>query len=551
MPLDPPANPILPGPHPDPSITRAGSSFFLATSSFALFPGIPIHHSTDLATWTLIGHALTRPSQLMLKTPEPGGGVWAPTLRYREEVQPDGETKGVWWLTACVWDRYSPQSGERVWPRGFVVKTEDIWDEKKWSEPVYFDQVGFDQDLFWDKHHQPHLSTTFRPALSPFPAAPPAKDFAVHTAPVDLGSGRALAKPRLLRASGTGMRVAEGAHLFARGRWTYLLTAEGGTEEGHCVVLHRSGNGVDGPWEAAPAAAGAGVPGVVFGAAGEGDAVTCVGHADVVEDAQGDWWAVCLGVRRKVFGRETFLVEVQWGEDGWPVFNRGRKIGVNEDTAPRARAWKDGFESAELGRGWYRKNTPLKPEHSLSACPHHLRLHGNPYTLASPASPTLFLRKQTTVNTTWRTRLSFRPALPAEEAGTTAYWDYFTHARVGLRLVDGIRTVRFWPPEGAGHAVDAPLSGDGDMGLAIECGEEAYRFGFWEEEEGGPGGMYSGDGEEDVRKEVRWLGAVPCAVLTRDPPVGLPFLGVMLGLYAFGEGMPCLADADFAYARVD
>lgn len=78
-------NPIIPGFNPDPSIVRVGSDYFLVTSTFEYYPGVPIYHSTDLLRWKLIGHVLTRPSQLQMRTVEPSGGVWAPTLRYHHQ----------------------------------------------------------------------------------------------------------------------------------------------------------------------------------------------------------------------------------------------------------------------------------------------------------------------------------------------------------------------------------------------------------------------------------------------------------------------------------
>lgn len=50
-------NPILPGAHPDPSCIHVPEedTFFCASSSFNIFPGIPIHASKDLTTWKLIG----------------------------------------------------------------------------------------------------------------------------------------------------------------------------------------------------------------------------------------------------------------------------------------------------------------------------------------------------------------------------------------------------------------------------------------------------------------------------------------------------------------
>lgn len=131
-------NPVIPGFNPDPSIIRVDNDYFLVTSSFEYFPGAPIYHSSDLIRWTLIGHALTRPSQIQIHTPEPGGGVWATTLRYHD---------GVFYITAASFARYRPQQDDRVWPRGFYVKTTNIWNSDSWSDAVYFDELGFDQDV--------------------------------------------------------------------------------------------------------------------------------------------------------------------------------------------------------------------------------------------------------------------------------------------------------------------------------------------------------------------------------------------------------------------
>lgn len=108
-------NPILRGFNPDPSIcvvpaadddddNSKPASYFLTTSTFEYFPGCAIYASTDgLRTWRLIGHALTRRSQIELRTVEPGAGSWASTLRYRA-----GERR--WYLTNCLFQRYRPAS---------------------------------------------------------------------------------------------------------------------------------------------------------------------------------------------------------------------------------------------------------------------------------------------------------------------------------------------------------------------------------------------------------------------------------------------------------
>ncbi|GAB1203642.1 hypothetical protein APSETT445_002279 [Aspergillus pseudonomiae] len=346
-------NPIIPGFNPDPSVIRVKNDFFLVTSSFEYFPGAPIYHSTDLIRWTLIGHALTRRSQIHIQTPEPGGGVWATTLRYHD---------GVYYIIAASFERYRPQDDDRVWPRGFYVKTENIWDSDSWSDPVFFDQVGFDQDLFWDDDGTVYLSSTYR-KLNRTPNAN-LKDFAIHIATVDLASGASTSEPRLIRDSTSG--VSEGSHIFKRGKYYYLFTAEGGTESGHCEWVSRSETGPFGPWEVGPSNP--------LWRNGINDEVQNTGHADLVEDAQGRWWAVLLGVRpvqkdgyweESVFGRETFLIPVEWKDD-WPIFNGGNKISLKSQSPHLYEhqdpvVWRDDFSGPELQLGWYRKRIRLSP----------------------------------------------------------------------------------------------------------------------------------------------------------------------------------------------
>jgi beta-xylosidase len=115
-------NPIISGFNPDPSVARVGSDYFLVTSSFEYFPGLPIYHSRDLLNWQLIGHGLTRSSQLNIRTVEPSAGVWAPTIRFHS---------GKFYLTTAKWDRYRPQtdvciSSFQTYIQGGVIANEAL-----------------------------------------------------------------------------------------------------------------------------------------------------------------------------------------------------------------------------------------------------------------------------------------------------------------------------------------------------------------------------------------------------------------------------------------
>jgi len=72
-------NPVIPGFYSDPSVCRAGDDYYLITSSFEYFPGVPIFHSKDLINWKQIGHCIHRKNQIPV-----GLNIFAATLRYHE-----------------------------------------------------------------------------------------------------------------------------------------------------------------------------------------------------------------------------------------------------------------------------------------------------------------------------------------------------------------------------------------------------------------------------------------------------------------------------------
>ncbi|OBT56544.1 hypothetical protein VE04_03239 [Pseudogymnoascus sp. 24MN13] len=523
-------NPVISGFNPDPSVIRIGEDYFLVTSTFEYFPGLPIYHSKDLLNWKLIGHGLTRSSQLNLRTVEPSGGIWAPTIRYH---------KGRVYLTTCKWDRYRPKDDERIFPRGFYVFTDNIWDDNSWSDPVYFDNPGFDQDLFWDDDDKVYLSTTVR--IANRPVGSKLKDFAIHVSEIDLITGRTLTAPKVIRASPHG--IAEGSHIIKRGKYYYLFTAEGGTEAGHQEWVLRSEVGPLGPWELGP------VNPLWYN--GTEEEVQSTGHADVFEDAKGDWWAVFLGVRPRLcekewldspLGRETFLVKVIW-ENDWPIFNGGKNITIATEgrhtgqLAP-ANVWNADLEKSTLELGWYQKHTPLKQEWSLSERPGHLRLYGSCYPLSSAEAPTLLLRKQTTFQQRFQAVLNFQPSKAGYEAGIVVWYSLFSYASIGVTIASegpdaGKRVLLLRSPtDKIGVLTEStyPLGPEGQVTLAIQ----------------GDGLQYTPSYNEEGKDDSKSLASVQSKLLTRSPPIGGAFTGVMFGVYSFGKMEPVLDPADFS-----
>src|SRR4030042_124424 len=65
-------NPVIPGDHPDPTLTRIGDDFFTSGSSFNPTP--KIYHSTDLVHWEVVSQPVS--ASWSGYGDEPGGGIW-------------------------------------------------------------------------------------------------------------------------------------------------------------------------------------------------------------------------------------------------------------------------------------------------------------------------------------------------------------------------------------------------------------------------------------------------------------------------------------------
>lgn len=64
-------NPLLSGFYPDPSICRVGDDYYMVTSSFVYFPGLPIFHSKDLIHWSRSATVFLLQSSWIIKTARP------------------------------------------------------------------------------------------------------------------------------------------------------------------------------------------------------------------------------------------------------------------------------------------------------------------------------------------------------------------------------------------------------------------------------------------------------------------------------------------------
>ncbi|KZV77673.1 glycoside hydrolase family 43 protein [Peniophora sp. CONT] len=312
-------NPVLPGFHPDPScvlVTEWDDTFFCATSSFNAVPGVPVFASKDLQNFRQIGNAITRESQLpgLATTNGSTGGIWAPTIRYHNST--------FFVVTTLVYDNKTANDTSR-WDN-IIFQTTDPYDSSLWSDPVHFEFEGYDTSPYWDVN-----GTSYIVGSHAWKIEEMIKGFEL-----DFTSGEIIGDVNDLWP-GLGGIAPEAPHLFFREDGYYLMIAEGGTGLGHEVNMAKA-PAMWGPYEGAP-------HNPLLTAANTTAHFQTVGHADLFQDTQGNWWTVALSTRSGPeyvyypMGRETILTPAAWPEGEYPILDvvngaeRGPLPPVNKD----------------------------------------------------------------------------------------------------------------------------------------------------------------------------------------------------------------------------
>ncbi len=401
-------NPILPGFNPDPSIVRVGEDYYIATSTFEWYPGVQIHHSKDLANWSLVSRPLTRKSQLDMRGEPDSCGVWAPCLTH------DGER---FWL---VYTDVKRKDGSFRDTHNYIVHAPSI--TGPWSDPVFANSSGFDPSLFHDDDGR----KWFVNMIQDHRRRP--KHFAgVRLQEFDPKAGK-LVGPTKNIYTGTDLLWTEAPHMYKRNGWYYILVAEGGTGYNHACTLARSRN-IWGPFEDHPDKY------ILTTKDHPLAALQRAGHGDIVETPEGKVYLVHLTgrpitqKRRCVLGRETGIQEAYWGDDDWLYIKDGPAPSLYVDL-PAARDdteyWaeqKYTFEGKELPTDLQWLRTP-EPERIFSLGDGKLTLIARE-TMGSWFEQSLVARRQTHFSYDAETVVDFHPTDERQFAGLTAYYSRY------------------------------------------------------------------------------------------------------------------------------
>ena len=438
-------NPILRGCNPDPSILRVADDYYIANSTFEWFPGIQIHHSKDLKHWRLLTSALTRPSQIDLTKTAPSHGIWAPCLTYNEHQK----------LFYLCYTLVHSLTGGMFDLDNYLVTATDI--EGPWSDPIYLNSSGFDPSFFHDDDGRQWVASLvwdFREGYE-HPGYICVQEYS--------SCQKRLIGERHDIYHSKELGCVEGPHLYRRGDYYYLMTAEGGTGYGHACMLSRSKN-IMGPYEWSP-------HNPIFTSTDKkyngiehldyrkpflynpNSILQKSGHGSLVETQAGEFYIAHLCSRpllpelRCPLGRETGIQKVKWTADDWLRLAAGGRLAQIETpspdlpdvTFPKVPA-RDDFDGPRLGLQWCSLRAPIDESWaSLNERPGFLRLRGRE-SLFSLNKVSLIARRAQSFHYQAETCVEFEANNFQQMAGLVCLYDNVNHCYLRVYYSDSLKS---------------------------------------------------------------------------------------------------------------
>jgi len=406
-------NPILPGFYPDPAICKVGTDYYMVTSTFVYFPGIPVFHSKDLKNWKQITSAIDRPSQMDFMGQQISRGLFAPAINYY---------KGVFYITCTNIDKGG----------NFIITAKNP--AGPWSDPVYLKEVrGIDPSLYFEDDKVFIIYNSDPPDYKSLYSG----HRTVKIYELDLATLKPVGTEKILVNGGVDLSKKpvwiEAPHIYKRNGYYYLMAAEGGTSVNHSEVIFRSKDvrGPFIPYEKNPILTQRHLD------PKRKDPISSVGHADLVEGPDGNTYAVFLGVRPYEgdfynTGRETFIAPVKWIAD-WPVINPDHEqvqyeyqVNWKEDkpkiTLPITGnfSYRVAFKDT-LNREFLFLRTHNPTWYNFKENKNGLTMKLLPQTILEKGNPAFIGRRQQHLSSSASTELSFSTKQANEKAGMVVF----------------------------------------------------------------------------------------------------------------------------------
>lgn len=274
-------NPIIYADVPDLSMIRVGDTYYMASTTMHLCPGVPIMKSKDLVNWEMLNYAYETLGEvdalsLINGKSNYGKGTWASSLRYHN---------GMYYIATYA------QTTDKT----YIFRTNDI-EKGDWKMNEF--KPGFhDCTLVFDNGRAYLITGGGRLNIIELNEdLTGVKEGGLNQVLIENAS--APTEPNMLKAEGSQLFIHDGKYYLFNISWP-----RGGMRT---VLVHRADN-LLGPWEGRIALQDKGVA-----------------QGSIIDTPDGRWFAYLFQDHGSV-GRIPFLVPMKW-EDGWPVLGIDSKV---------------------------------------------------------------------------------------------------------------------------------------------------------------------------------------------------------------------------------
>jgi beta-xylosidase len=276
-------NPIIHADVPDMAMIRVGDTYYMASTTMHMAPGVPIMKSKDLVNWEMANYAyatLDEADELSLANGKStyGRGSWAPSIRFHN---------GIYYVSTF----------SNTTEKTYVYTTNDI-EHGPWKV-ASFKPKFHDHSLFFDDDGRVFMLYGGG-KLTLVELLPDASE-------VKPGGIKQVVLENASAPAGTNIGLnAEGSQLFKINDRYYLFNITWPKGGMRTVIVHRADK-ITGPYEGRVALQDKGVA-----------------QGGLIDTPQGDWYAYLFRDYGAV-GRIPYLVPVTW-RDGWPVLGIDKKV---------------------------------------------------------------------------------------------------------------------------------------------------------------------------------------------------------------------------------
>lgn len=382
-------NPVIPGDHPDPTLTRIGGDYYTSGSSFNPTPRI--YHSTDLVHWEVIAQPVA--ADWSLYGDEPADGIWGGHMVYHG---------------GRYWHFFGRGSGDRAMYFVTADRPEGPWSTPtRMTVPPGVPGFGVDNSIFIDDDDRWFLITKNGRSVN----------YIVELGADGQAEGAAYDLSWLNPESeGYPYSWAEGPVMWRYDGYYYYSFAQ--HLAGNQYVMKSAEK--DAPLSEDPGAWEA--PRIMFEGS-KGSFSTPNHSSPAVVTENGTSWVISQSYDKsewQALGRQGILSEIVYDADGWPVAQYPNGVEEAPDLPSGGIPWtvprSDKFDSSNVAPNWSFLGFTPQDSYSLTARHGWLRLTPTGGNRLFPGENTV-IQNAAERAYSLLTRVDFEPQGTSDEAG--------------------------------------------------------------------------------------------------------------------------------------